>query len=216
MTITLVTENGSGDPNANTYNDLAFLTQYHADRGNAYWASVPLESQKACAIRSTDYIDKRFKRRFRGSRQFVGQALGFPRIGFIDDDGYPVTSIVPMALKKAHAEYCLRAAIYNVLAPDPIRTTPSQDMTNVSDPNGDQSSVITGTVRTKTVKAGPVEKSVTYEGLREVAMLQKAGGGSRTEQSNIINDLIIPQYPEADLLIEELLDSGSSTSLVRA
>ncbi len=39
---------------------------------------------------------------------------------------------------------------------------------------------------------------------------------SRDPQSNVVNDIFIPQYPEADLLIEALLMDGGSITLKRA
>lgn len=213
MAITLVVEDGSGNPDANSYTDISFLDQYHSDRGNAYWDGLDDEVKKACAIRATDYIDKRFKRRFRGFRSSQDQSLAWPRFNAFDDDGYQLVD-VPEQIKKAHAEYCLRAAIYNTLAPDPIRPVPSQDMSDTADPNGDQSEVIVGNVRSKTEKVGPLTESVTYD---SVAQLTEANlRGSRAEQSVTVNDIYIPQYPEADLLIEETLESSISVKLERA
>lgn len=212
-TITVTAEDGSGNPDANVYATIAFIDKYHADRGNARWSTVGAEDKKSCAIKATDYIDKRFARKFRGFRRAKEQGLAWPRLNAQDSDGYMLDG-VPVQLQKATAEYSLRAAIYNVLAPDPIRPVPSQDMT-LADPNGDQTSVVVGPVRSRKEVVGPLEETVTYDSSK--ALADAAKNGSRMTQSNVVNDWIIPEYPEADLLIEDLLaNRGSSISLERA
>lgn len=213
MPITLVVEDGSGDPDANAYISIAFINTYHTDRGNTYWALLDSEVKKTCVIKATDYIDKRFGEQFRGFRMQKDQALRWPRLAAFDDDKYSLDG-VPKNLMKATAEYALRAAIYNVLAPDPLRPVPTQDM-SVEDPNvAATEDVVVGSLKSKIVKVGPIEKRVVYEGI--VAIAQANASGSRSVQSNVINDIFIPQYPEADMLIEPLLDSSFVTSLVRA
>ena len=214
MAITLVVEDGSGDPAANAYVSEDFVDQYHEDRGNSHWASITdAEIKKACIIRATDYIDKRFRRSFRGYRMQRDQALAWPRMGAFDNDDYQITEVPPQ-LQKAAAEYALRAAIYNVLAPDAQRPVPSQDMTS-ADPSSTQTDVIIGAVKSKSEKVGPLEESTTYEGSQQLSAA--SSNGSRAVQSTIIQDWIIPQYPEADLLIEDLLEGGGTQiELVRA
>lgn len=214
MPITLVVEDGSGNPNANAYASDTFVDKYHEDRGNTHWAGITdVEIKKACIIRATDYIDKRFGRAFKGYRMQKAQALSWPRMGAFDDDDYSLDD-VPVQLQKALAEYALRAAIYNVLAPDAQRPVPSQDMTS-DDPSSSQTDVIVGAVKSKTERVGPLQESTTYEGSQQLA--EAAQSGSRATQSTIVQDWIIPQYPEADLLIEDLLEGGGAQiSLVRA
>lgn len=206
MTILLIPEDGNGLPTANCYDTLANVSAYHVNRGNDYWANVPTESQKACIIRATDYIEKRFTRNFRGFRMQRDQALAWPRLAAYDNDKFALIG-VPARLAKAMAEYALRAAIYNVLAPDPLRPVPKEDMSNVLTPLGDQTNLIVGPVRAKTQKVGPIETVVTYD---SPAQFKKGAGGgdSRAVQSNVVNDIMIPMYPEADLLIEDLLDNA--------
>lgn len=213
MPITITAEDGSGNPSANSYIAASFADSYHVNRGNAYWAALTSDQKAACLIKSTDYIDKRFGQKFRGYRMQKDQALAWPRLAAFDDDDFTLDG-VPVKLQKATAEYALRAAIYNVLAPDPLRTTPSQDMTSTTDPNGDQSSVVIGTVKSIKKVIGPLEKEVTYDGVNQLAQANQRG--SRVSQSFIVNDLYVPQYPEADLLIEPLVDNSTSTKLERA
>lgn len=212
MPIVLVVEDGSGDSDANAYIEAAYADTYHGNRLNSYWAALSADQKAASIIKATDYLDKRFIRRYRGDRMVFDQALGWPRIGAYDNDRYALMD-VPRQIQKACAEYALRAAIYNVLAPDAMRMTPSQDMTSAT-PNGDQTDVIVGPVRSKTEKVGPLEESTTYDSLAQIA--NASVDGSRSEQSAVVDDWYIPQYPEADLIVEELLESSMSVSLERA
>lgn len=206
-------EDGSGNPDANAYIDTTFADTYHADRGNSYWTPLATATKQACIIRATDYLDKRFIRRYRGYKMVWNQGLGWPRIGAYDNSRYLLQD-VPLQVQKACAEYALRAAIYNVLAPDPIRPVPNQDMSAV-DPNSQQADYAGGALKKQTVKVGPIEESNEYESIRDMAAV-RASGGSRAEQSAVVNDLYIPQYPEADLIIEEVLESSFSVRLERA
>lgn len=334
MPIVINAEEGS--TSANSYSTEVFVDSYHEERGNTYWDSLSVQNRRACMVRATDYIDKRFGQSFRGSRMQKNQSRAFPRLAAFDDDDFSIDG-VPLKLKQAQAEYALRAAIYNVLAPDPLRPTPSQDMdqfvnasgvlslsgnavdaetvtigstvytwesgaldaaykvligatasdsidnliaaitgatgsgtlyaantpahpsvgavagtgdtmevaalisgasgnaiattetmtagawgavtltggVNGTGTNENVAGIIVGPVKSKRVKIGPIEKETSYEGT--VALTQANQHSSRSTQSNIINDIYVPQYPEADMLIEPLLDNNEfSATLVRA
>ena len=213
--VTLVVEDGSGVDNANAYGALADVNTYHSDRNNTYWAAVATDDlRRACIIRASDFIDKRFKVRFRGYRLTVEQALAWPRLNAYDNDRYSLQGVPPQIFK-AMCEYALRAAIYNVLAPDALSLSPSQDMT-AADPNAaSKSGVIVGPIRMKTERVGPIEESTTYDSTMQQAQLARAGQNSRSAQSNVVNDIYIPQYPEADMLLEELLETTISLTMAR-
>lgn len=213
MSIVVVAEDGSGLPDANSFINAAYADSYHANRLNTYWATLTADQKASCLIKASDYIDKRFLRFFRGTRMTRDQALSWPRISAFDDDRFILTG-VPERLKKAAAEYALRGAIYNVLAPDPIRPVPKQDMT-LADPNGDQSSLIVGPVRMKQEQVGPIKETTTYDSPAQYRK-SASSGDSRAAQSNLVNDWYIPMYPEADLLIETLIDNTTSMTMERA
>lgn len=203
-----------GSSSANAYVDATFVDTYHSERGNTAWATFSAADKDFGIIRATDYIDKRFGRRFRGIRQSKDQALEWPRLSAFDDDGFLLsgTDEIPRNLQKACAEYALRALICGVLAPDPILPTPKQDLT---DPTGTRDTdVITGEVTRKRDKVGPLEEERWYETKSQV-IARNLGAGARSVQSSLLNDFSIPEYPEADLWIEELIRSSMSVSLVR-
>lgn len=214
MTITanFTPDDGSGLDTANSYMSEDASLQYHADNGNAYWAGLTQPVRQTALVRASKYIDKRFGARFRGSRRRRTQGLAWPRLGAYDNDGFYLDTIPPQILQ-ACAEYAVRAAYYNVLAPDPARSTPSQDMTTSPAPVG--ADLIAGQVRSKTKKVGPLETSTSYITNAEIIGRSKIGD-SRSPQSSVVNDYFIPEYPEADLWIEQLIRSPfQSATLAR-
>ncbi|HBP1591829.1 DnaT-like ssDNA-binding protein [Pseudomonas aeruginosa] len=64
---------------ANSYVSVDQATEYHAQRGNAAWASASNDSRSSALIRATDYIDRSYQ--FRGSKVDPDQPLEFPRTG---------------------------------------------------------------------------------------------------------------------------------------
>ena len=176
-------EDGTGVVGANSYVTEAFSLTYHADRGNTAWAALATSALREQAlVRATDYIDKRFGRRFIGWRQSSDQGLEWPRIDAFDADEFLING-VPTQIQKAISEYALRAATTNPLAPD----------------NSDVG------LEGLREKIGPIEVE------RKIRMgLFSASGSSMVDPTSI------PDYPEADLWIEELLKSNQSRDLARA
>lgn len=210
MAITV--ETGSGLSGADAYVSVAFVDAYHVARGNsALWDGFDTAAKETFVVRATDYIDKRFGRRFRGWKKSRAQALEWPRNSAFDDDEYALSAEddVPRNLEKACAEYALRAALVGVLIPDPIHSVPAQDLTPgaaARDP------VPSGEVSRKVEKIGPLEEETWYR----TSAGRRDSVTARTIQSSLVNDPVIPEYPEADLWLEELIISQASRSLGRA
>lgn len=203
-----------GGDTANVYVLQAFVDTYHADRNNTRWGDFTTPEKEAAIIRATDYIDKRFGRRFRGERTTKSQSLEWPRLSAFDDDGFLLNGIddIPRQLQKALAEYSLRAAICGVLAPDPIAPIPKQSMeTGAAARDTD---VVTGQITRKKDKVGPLEEERWFETDSQAA--KNLGASSKAVQSAMVNDLNIPEYPEADMWIEELLHPSMNIQLARA
>lgn len=71
--MTLIVEDGSGVSGANSYVTPAFVTAYLTDRNRqteSGWTSPEGVAESASVIAATDYIERRFGRRFRGQRQY--------------------------------------------------------------------------------------------------------------------------------------------------
>ena len=105
-----VPEDGTGLENANSYIDVAFADAYFEDRAILTWDSLEDDAKTAALIAATDYIDARFGPYFKGiPLNFGEQALHFPcELPYVG---------IPTVLKKATAEYALRAS-QAPLAPD--------------------------------------------------------------------------------------------------
>jgi len=131
-----VAEDGTGLADANSLCDLEFADQYFTDRLTVAWVGSDLVKQGAL-VAATDYVEGRWSARFKGCRLTETQALSFPRTD-IDADGS-----VPVGMKKAIAEYALRA-LKGPLAPD---VAP-------------ESNGLTLTATKK--KVGPIETEVRY------------------------------------------------------
>ena len=203
-----IVEDGSGVEDATAYVAVAFVDEYHTDRGNVGWAGANDVKQQAI-VKATDYIDKRFGKRFRGLRKSRQQALEWPRINAFDDDGFLLigSDDIPRALQKACAEYALRALVLTQLAPDPALPFVTRDAID----SGVAQNQSVGEVTEKSVKVGQVEVSKTYKSLSENSskMTQNTAVGA-------VPGLYIPAYPEADLLLNELVVSLTSREIVRA
>lgn len=201
----LIVEDGSGVADANAYISVANCDLHHLHRGNSRWAEFSDIQKQTSIIRATDYIDKRFGPVFRGARTLTFQPLEWPRLNAVDDDGFILggDGKLPKQLVKGIAEYALRAAIRIVLAPDPLQNAPAEDFRSeeeavIVDPDDD----VSGFVVKKTVKVGPVEESIQYQTAAQ-AMASKSG--NRAQQSIVVDDTSIPEYPEADMWLEALI-----------
>lgn len=207
-------EDGTGLEAANAYIDVAFFDAHHADRGRDVTALSATVKQTAI-VRATDYIDKRFGRKFRGTRRGKRQGLEWPRLDAFDNDDFMLdgVDIVPRQLKKACAEYAIRAIQYATeLAPDPLRPAPNQDLSDAANIPAQSTTVITGTVRASTER---VEGAVTDSKEYASSARTQAELRDRAIMSSLVSMASIPEYPEADLWIEELIAPPISRRIVR-
>ncbi|OQS10069.1 DnaT-like ssDNA-binding protein [Chromobacterium violaceum] len=92
----LIVENGTGQPDAQSYISVTEADDYHAAIGNAGWSGDEV-AKSAALRRAVQYLDGRY--RFAGCRLTATQVLEWPR--------QPLG--VPKALKDAQAELALRA-----------------------------------------------------------------------------------------------------------
>lgn len=181
MAFTFTVEDGTGLAAANAYVSVSFCNDYHSGRGHSGWSGSTTKKQQAI-VRATDYVDKRFGRRFRGTRLYKAQGLEWPRLDAFDNDEFLLNGDdnVPRQLQKAIAEYALRALeLINGTGADLV-------------PDGSSGS---GEIKRETVKVDVIEETIEYA----------ANSSTRAGQSGLVSDSGIPEYPAADLWIEELL-----------
>jgi hypothetical protein len=108
--MTLIVEDGTGVPDAESYTSVDYADKYFSDRGVASWASLTTADKERGLRLATDYVELRFSTRFRGTKLDPDQYLSFPRA-----DGKPI----PVNLQRACAEYAVRALAAPLVA-DPV------------------------------------------------------------------------------------------------
>jgi hypothetical protein len=144
----LIVEDGTGIANANSYTTVAFADAYFADRMNSTWAAATTAEKESALIKATDYIELRFKHRWKGNLAPEATTLSFPRQYFYDRKGELVDfeeDGIPVDIQKATAEYALRALSADLL-PDPVVADSGQAVKRTYD------------------RVGPLETEVEYEG----------------------------------------------------
>lgn len=122
--MSLITEDGTGRADAESFASLAAADAYHASRGNVAWAGA-LDADKENALRrATDYTEQEYRSKWRGARMSLTQALSWPRFNVqLDDVGfgriaaYVPNNTVPPQVIQACCELAIRA-LQGALAPD--------------------------------------------------------------------------------------------------
>lgn len=147
--MTFVVEDGTGKVDANAYIDVALADSYDLDHGTqASWTALssPLKEQ---AIRlATQYLDAAYLQRWGGTRLRDVQHLAWPRVDVYDNDEFLVRADeVPWQVEEATAEMARRSAAGDVLMPDVASAS---------------------NVISESKSVGPLSKSVTYSGVKEV------------------------------------------------
>lgn len=200
-------EDGSGVDGANSYNTVAEFKDHHVDRGQIDSATeFPDADIQSGLILATDYVDKRFGRRFRGWKRSRSQDLEWPRIDAFDNDDY-LFEDVPKQLKKAINEYALIVLrLERNLAP-----IPGLPYATIDPETGETTANISGRVTSKTEKVDVIEESTSYEASDGNSASSKSA--PTTKMSMTVSN--IPEYPQADLWIEELLMSTTTRPLLR-
>lgn len=203
-----VVEDGNGLSNSNAYVSVAFSDDYHADRGRTDWAGASSQNKQTAIVRATDYIDRRFGTKFRGTRQNKSQALEWPRLDALDNDEFLLNDIddIPRQLQKACAEYALIALRIGELTPRPKLPVPQEGLDG-SITNSENSS---GEIKSISQKVGPVSETIEY------AAKSEQSASNVSSKSSLVSDWVLPEYPVADLLIQELLTNSISKRLVRS
>lgn len=146
------------------------------------------EGEAGNAIQFTTDIVNATLTAFYGGEDKGPQPLEFPRENLYDRAGIVVTG-VPLRLRKATAEYAVRAAGAALLT-DPGAAGPNS----------------TGAIERSKKKVGPIETDITYASTGTAGNVG-AGGG-------IVSDANITQYPAADLLLREYIKAGGIFSAV--
>jgi hypothetical protein len=118
MTSTLIVEDGTGLPNADSFASLADALTYHAKMGNAGWIATGVtDTTRDVAMRqATRYIRDRWAGRWQGDVINSIQSLPFPRFDVYDANGILVLSTsVPSGIQEATFDLALRALVEDIM-----------------------------------------------------------------------------------------------------
>ena len=109
--MSLIVEDGTIVPGAESYISVADASTYHAARGNTAWAALATDALREAALRkATDFMRQVYRSRWQGYKVNEDQALDWPRY-YVEVEGYAIDSdIVPTEIKNACAELALRAS----------------------------------------------------------------------------------------------------------
>jgi hypothetical protein len=123
--MSLIVEDGTAKPDAESYISAADATTYHANRGNTAWPTDPT-AQEQLLRKASDYMQEVYRVKWAGVRSTATQALDWPRINVPMPDGpgyaagwptfYPINT-VPTEVSRACAELALKA-VSGDLAPE--------------------------------------------------------------------------------------------------
>jgi hypothetical protein len=137
--MSLITENGQGLANAESYCSVADATTYHGGRGNAdAWDAI--DDKEAALRKATDFMLQRYRAQWKGQRNSTTQALDWPRQLVVIDDmpnGYGAyayylpNSLLPVPVANACAELALKTASGALMA-DLGRETRSESVGPIS------------------------------------------------------------------------------------
>lgn len=204
-------EDGTGLTDSNAYIAEVFFDDFHTDRGRDLVPFTTTQKENAI-VRASDYIEKRFGRKFRGVRRSKNQAMEWPRLDAFDNDDFMLNEVdlIPRQLEKATAEYAYQALLDGELAPPAPSPVPPQDLSDVSTPPSTEP-VITGFVKSSTERVeGAVTDSKEYSTSSEVARLRDV-----QNTSSLVSGAYLRPIPAADMWLEELLAPPSMRRLVR-
>lgn len=103
--VSLIVEDGSCVPFANSYVSLEYADEYMKNTGRSAWKDKTENERKSFLINATKYIDRTYSQYgWKGQKKYHRkQSLCFPRVELYDKDGDEVLDI-PEELKQAVCE----------------------------------------------------------------------------------------------------------------
>lgn len=123
---TLITEDGTGKTDSDSYATLIYALDYHDKTGNAAWAALTDTVREQCLRKATIYMEGEFRARWKGYKNTSTQALAWPRaFVYIEPfyqgavGAYPflvASNIVPVEVKNACCELALKASTSTLLS----------------------------------------------------------------------------------------------------
>lgn len=133
--MTLIVEDGTIVPAAESYASAADADAYHTSRGNAGWAGTT-DAKESALRRAADYLQSVYHGAWRGWRTDSGQSLDWPRqLVPIDDAPFTPSYInmhtIPPEVKRAQMLLALYALTAD-LNPNLTRATKSETVGDIA------------------------------------------------------------------------------------
>jgi len=112
----IVTENGTGKADAESYITVAAADTRHAAFGNTAWAALDTAAKESALRNATAYMLQSFRSRWTGFRVLLTQSLDWPRWQVVVDGFYIPSDAVPAEIANACADLALRASTETLAA----------------------------------------------------------------------------------------------------
>lgn len=116
--MTLIVEDGTRVPGAESLVDVTTADKYFADRGITSWALLIADDKERHLRLATEFMEGRYRGRWRGERVLPEQELSWPRLNVVVE-GYlssKYDNTVPKEVQRACAEFALRSAAGPLIA----------------------------------------------------------------------------------------------------
>ena len=105
----LITEDGTGLSDSESYASVSYADIYHYNRGNSDWAALVTSVIEQYLRKSTDYLLQKYRASWKGFRLLDTQALDWPRDGvYIDNAVLVADDVVPIEVQRSCCELALR------------------------------------------------------------------------------------------------------------
>jgi hypothetical protein len=108
--MSLITEDGTGRSDAESYASVSYADAYHAARANTAWAALSTTDKEVNLRKATDYMLQVYRGMWKGHRMLTTQALDWPRYGACQDQFPVLPTVVPLEVQKACCELALKAS----------------------------------------------------------------------------------------------------------
>lgn len=120
--MTIITEDGTGLPTAETLASVAECDAYHLKRGNTAWATYSTPQKEWALRRANDHLRQKYRLRWKGHKLLAEQGCEWPRASVVVEGFYVESTSVPATVKNAAAELALRSITSSTgLNPDQSR-----------------------------------------------------------------------------------------------
>lgn len=108
----LITEDGTGKSDAESYLSVVDADTYHTSFGNTTWTAASTSDKEVALRKATQYLDQKYHLQWKGERTWADrddQKLDWPRSGVRDRNTLYDSNEIPTSLKDATAVLALEA-----------------------------------------------------------------------------------------------------------